>query len=121
MVHAAEQQAQRAWEVVAVGQELVEARAQHLGQVDLVKILMTRATGPVNIAPLQILSRPTFVRCASNDGKSHFLHRLATRMSHQFGPFGCPVVTRPLRTLPGSAKRAFLISWSAKPEQQQQR
>ena len=54
MVHAAEHQARRAWEVVAVGLELVEARAQHLGQVDLLEILMIQATGPVNIAPLQI-------------------------------------------------------------------
>jgi hypothetical protein len=73
MVHAAEWQARRAWEVVAVGQELVEARAQHLGQVALVKTLMSQATGPVNIAPLQISSRPPFVQCANNVGKSHFL------------------------------------------------
>ena len=73
MVHAAGWQARRAWEVVAVGQELVEARAQHLGQLVLVETLMIQDTGPVNIAPLQISSRPPFVQCANTVGKSHSL------------------------------------------------
>lgn len=54
MVPAAGQQAQRAWEVGAAGAEVEEARAQHPNQVALPETSMIQATGPVNIAPLQI-------------------------------------------------------------------
>ena len=69
MVPAAGQLAQKAWEVGVVRGEVVGARVQHPNQVAPVEILTTQAIGPVNIAHLQISSRPPSARCATNAGE----------------------------------------------------
>lgn len=61
--------AQRAWEVVAVGEEVGRAKVQPPNPVALAKILMILAIGPVNIAPLQTSSQPPYAKCASNVDK----------------------------------------------------
>lgn len=73
MVHAAGQQAQRAWEVGAVRVEVGGPRARHPDQVVPAEILMIQAAGPVNIAPFQISSRSPSARCATNAGEPRVL------------------------------------------------
>ena len=61
--------AQRAWEVVAVGEEVGRAKVQPPDPVALEEILTTLVIGPVNIAPLQMASQPPFAKCASSVNK----------------------------------------------------
>ena len=58
--------AQRAWVVVAVGEEVVREKVQPPDPVALEEILTTLVIGPVNIAPLQMASQPPFAKCASS-------------------------------------------------------
>ena len=61
--------AQRAWEVVAVGEEVGRAKVQPPDPAALAKILKILAIGPVNIAPMQMSSQPPFAKCASSVNK----------------------------------------------------
>ena len=61
--------AQRAWEVVAVGEEVGRAKVQPPDPAALAEILTILAIGPVNIAPLQMASQRLFAKCASSVDK----------------------------------------------------
>lgn len=93
MVPAAGQLAQKAWEVGVVRGEVVGARVQHPNQVAPVEILTTQAIGPVNIAHLQISSRPPSARCATNAGEPYVVCKLkhldAEILVLFLGPVGC--------------------------------